>query len=298
VSEPGAVATGSSKVDILDPFATAFRSNSMKPQNLSKALALFLFLLFAPISFPQDKPAASTDDKAEQIIQRALKSVGGDRYLQVKTVIGRGLFTEFHDGASGIPMKFVDYIVYPDKERTEFSGGGAHIVQTNFRDGGWIYDGAALTLKDQTPQQLEEFKVVTRVTVENLLRGTWREQGAKLSYAGRREAGIIGRRNETVRLTYPDGFWVEYEFAADDGMPAKVLYQRKQKNPDTEEMEDMKEEDRLHKPITIDGVTSSFIIDHYRNGTQTSRIAYDTVEYSKPVADSLFTKPASIKAIK
>jgi hypothetical protein len=270
----------------------------MKPQNLSKALALFLFLLFAPISFPQDKPAASTDDKADQIIQRALKGVGGDRYLQVKTVIGRGLFTEYHDGTSGIPMKFVDYIVYPDKERTEFMGGGAHIVQTNFRDGGWIYDGAALTLKDQTPPQLEEFKIVTRVTVENLLRGTWREQGAKLSYAGRREAGIIGRRNETVRLTYPDGFWVEYEFAADDGMPAKVLYQRKQKNPDTEEMEDMKEEDRLHKPITIDGVTSSFIIDHYRNGIQTSRIAYDSVEYNKPVADSLFTKPASIKAIK
>lgn len=198
----------------------------MKPQNFTKLLALY-FLLFAPGLLAQDKPAISTDDKAEQIIQRALKGVGGDPYLQIKTVIGRGLFTEYHDGASGIPMKFVDYISYPDKERTEFSGGGAHIVQTNFRDGGWIYDGAALTLKDQTPQQLEDFKIVTRVTVENLLRGTWRQNGAKLSYAGRREAGIIGRRNETVRLTYADGFWVEYEFAADDGMPAKVLYQRK-----------------------------------------------------------------------
>jgi len=151
----------------------------MKPQNSSKLFALFLFLLFAPAAFAQDKPTVSAEDKADQIIQRALKAVGGNQYLQVKTVIGRGLFTEFHDGASGIPMKFVDYIVYPDKERTEFNGGGAHIVQTNFRDGGWIYDGPALTLKDQTPQQLEEFKVFTRVTVENLLRGTWREQGAK-----------------------------------------------------------------------------------------------------------------------
>ena len=110
----------------------------MKPQNFIKLLALYFLLLFAPASFAQDKPAALTDDKAEQIIQRVLKGVGGDRYLQIKTVIGRGLFTEYHDGASGIPMKFVDYISYPDKERTEFSGGGAHIVQTNFRDGGWI----------------------------------------------------------------------------------------------------------------------------------------------------------------
>ena len=63
-------------------------------------------------------------------------------------------------------------------------------------------------------------------------------------------------------------------------------------------MESFKEEDRLHKLITIDGVTVPFVIDHYRNGIQTSRIAYDTVEYNKPVADALFAKPASIKAIK
>jgi len=238
-----------------------------------------------------------SDDKAEQIIQRALQAVGADHYQQIKTLIGRGLFTEYHDGVSGIPMKFVDYISYPDKERTEFSGGGARTIQTNLGAGGWIYDGAALTLKDQTPQQLEEFKIATRVGVENLLRGWWRAQGAKLTYVGRREASI-GRRNETVRLTYTDGFWIEYEFAADDGLPAKILYQRKQKNPDSEEVEDVKEEDRLHKPITIDGVSASFVIDHYRNGIQTSRIAYDSVEYNKPVADSLFTKPANIKAIK
>jgi hypothetical protein len=114
---------------------------------------------------------------------------------------------------------------------------------------------------------------------------------------GRREAGI-GRRNEVVRLSYPDGFWVEYEFAADDGMPAKVLYQRKQKNRDTEEEEVIKEEDRLHKQINLDGVLTPFIIDHYRNGIQTSRIGYDTVDFNKPLADSLFAKPANIKAIK
>ena len=270
----------------------------MKPLILT-GLFLAVLLVRAPASFAQDnKPSPSPSEKAEQIVQRALKAVGGDRYLQVKTQIGRGFFTEFRDGVSGLPIKFVDYIAYPDKERTEFTGGGARTIQTNFRGGGWIYDGAALTLKDQTPAQLDEFKLVTRVTVENLLHGWWREQDATLSYVGRREAALIGRRNETVRVTYSDGFWVEYEFAADDGLPAKVLYQRKQKNSDTEEDEVVKEEDRLHKMITLDGVMAPFVIDHYRNGTQTSRIAYDTVEYNKPIADSLFAKPASIKAIK
>src|SRR6185503_19606724 len=130
----------------------------MKPQSLATKI-VFAFLLLIPATcFAQpDKPAASHDEKAQQIIQRAVNRLGGDRYLQVKSVIGRGFFTNFVDGVSQIPSKFVDYVVYPDKERTEFSGGGARTVQTNFKGGGWIYDGAALTLKDQTPQQLEEF---------------------------------------------------------------------------------------------------------------------------------------------
>ena len=272
----------------------------MKPQFLGIGLLIAVLFLANGNATPaqSDKLPLSDDEKAQQVIQRALKAVGGERYLQVKTVTGRGLFTNFADGISQIPQKFVDYVIYPDKERTEFSGGGARTVQTNFKGGGWIYDGAALTLKDQSTQQLDEFKTSLRVGLETLLRGGWRDQGAKLTYAGRREAGVIGRRNEAVRLTYPDDFWVEYEFSADDGSPAKVLYERKHKNRDTEEIESINEEDRLHKMITIDGVTVPFIIDHYSNKIQTSRVAYETIEYNKPIPESLFAKPANIKAIK
>jgi len=246
----------------------------------------------------QTEPKKTTpDDKAQQIVQRSIQVVGGDRYLSVKTVIGHGFFTEYKDGMSGIPLKFVDYIVYPDKERTEFIGGGQRLIQTNDRDHGWIFDAAARTLKDQNTTQLEDFRLAMRTSVENLLRGWWRAQGAKLSYVGRREAGV-GRRNETVKLAYPDGFWIEYEFAAGEGLPAKVIYERKHKKPDSDEMEELTEEDRLLKPVTIDGVVTPYVIDHFRNGSQTSRINYESVELNKTIADSLFAKPASLKAIK
>ena len=269
----------------------------IKPQLAVKFLLLLLSLgITAPVLAQAEKPAAQTDDKAQQIIQSALQAMGGDRYLTVKTSIGRGLFTEFAGGVSQVPVKFVDYISYPGKERTEFSGR-ARLIQTNVNESGWIYDQAALTIKDQSPAQVEDFKMAMRVGIENLLRGWWRSQGATLSYVGRREA-TVGRRNETVRLTYPDGFWVEYEFSADTHLPAKVLFVKKQPNRDTEEMDEIKEEDRLAKMITIDGITAPFVIDHYRNGIQTSRIGYDSMEYNKPLADSLFAKPANIKAIK
>ena len=269
----------------------------MRRSLISKLAHASLWLLLAALACAAQTSNPATDEKAEKIIQKAVLKMGGDQYLNVKTVIGRGFFYDYKDGVAGIPLRFVDYIVYPDKERTEFSGGGARLIQTNDHDKGWVFDSAAITLKDQTAEQLEDFRLSTRTGIESLLRGGWRTQGAKLSYVGRREAGV-GRRNETVRLTYTDGFWIEYEFAADDGMPAKVLYQRKHKKPDSEEMEATDEEDRLFKAITIDGIVANYVIDHFRNGLQTSRINYETVEFNKPVPASLFAKPASIKAVK
>jgi len=275
----------------------------MRRSPISKLAQACLWLLLAALACaaqtekPSPSPSPNPDEKAEKIVQRAVQKMGGDPYVNVKTVIGRGFFYDYKDGVAGIPLRFVDYIVYPDKERTEFSGGGQLLIQVNDRDKGWVFDKAAITLKDQTAEQLEDFRLSTRTSLENLLRGAWRTQGAKLSYVGRREAGV-GRRNETVRLTFPDGFSIEYEFAADDGMPAKVLYHRKQKKPDADEPEDIAEEDRVYKPITIDGIVANYVIDHFRNGIQTSRINYETVEFNKTVAPSLFAKPASIKAVK
>ncbi|HVS83829.1 MAG TPA: hypothetical protein VHE60_19000 [Pyrinomonadaceae bacterium] len=270
----------------------------MKPKSPVKLISAILFGLIASAwCSAQTTNTPPAEDKAEKIVQRAIEVLGGDRYLQVKTVTGRGFFTDYKDGVSGIPVRFVDYISFPDRERTEFTGGGMRIVQTNFVDKGWIFDGAAKTLKDQTGEQLEDFKFGLRTGFENLLHGWWRKQGATLSYVGRREAGV-GRRNETVRLTYADGFWIEYEFSANDGLPAKALYQRKHKKPDSEEFEDIAEEDRPLRLITIDGVVTPFVIDHFRAGIQTSRINYEKVDYNQPLADSLFAKPANLKAIK
>jgi len=131
----------------------------------------------------------------------------------------------------------------------------------------------------------------------NLLRGWWRKDGATLSYVGRREAGV-GKRNETVRLTYTDGFWIEYEFGAKDGLPAKVIYKRTRNKADSDETEEISEEDRLAKPITIAGITAPWVVDHYINGVQTSRISYESLEYNQLLPDSLFAKPANIKALK
>ena len=246
---------------------------------------------------PAPKPSPDNTAKLEAILNRAVEVLGGSAYLNVRTVVGRGFFTTFHDGMSQIPAKFVDYISYPDRERTEFTSEGIRVVQTNSGETGWLYDGATKSLSDMKGTQIDDFKRSMRTSVENLLRGWWKKENATLSYLGRREAGLA-RRSEAVRLTYPDGFWIEYEFAAKEGLPEKIIYKTTKKKPDSDETEEITEEDRLAKPITIAGITAPWVIDHFINAKQTSRVGYESIEYNSPLADSLFAKPANIKSLK
>jgi hypothetical protein len=266
---------------------------------LSIAAYVFMFAVstHAQNAAPATVPNASADEKSQQIIDRAVAALGGANYLNVKSAVGKGFFTPFHDGMSQIPTRFLDYIVYPDRERTEFTGAGIRTIQTNVGDTGWLYDGGVRKITDQQPAQIEEFKRTMRTSLENLLRGWWRKDGGKVVYVGRREAGLA-KRNEALRLTYPNGFWIEYEFGVRDGMPAKIIYKRERKNMDTGEVEETTEEDQLFKFIAIDGVTAPWVIDHFVNGKQATRINFESLQYNQPLPDSLFAKPEDVKKIK
>jgi hypothetical protein len=270
-------------------------------------ILIFLVSLVSIKSYAQDNSAAATPTptptpaprtpetiaKAEAIVARAVEVMGGEKYRSIKTVTSRGLFTPFQDGVSGVPSTFVDYLVYPDKERTEFRSSGVRNVQSNSGNTGWVFDGAAKTLRDMKPPQIESFQLAMRTSLEYLLRGWWRNaKDVQINYIGRREAGLA-RRNETVTLTHSDGLVVEYEFGAKDGLPAKILYKRKNENG-----EEALEEDRFAQFINTDGVMTPFILDHFRARLQTSRINSETVQFNQPIADELFQKPADIKAFK
>ncbi|HEY5405065.1 MAG TPA: hypothetical protein VIK24_19490, partial [Pyrinomonadaceae bacterium] len=180
-------------------------------QRLFSSLSLIVLLAVAAQAQATQTNAASVDEKSQPIIDKAIAALGGASYLNVTTVIGHGFYSSFSQGAPQIPAKFVDYIAYPDRERTEFVGAGIRTIQTNVGNTGWLFDGAVKTIKDQGPVQIEDFKLAMRTTLENLLRGWWKKEGGKITYVGRREAGLA-KRNETIRLTFPSGFWIEYEF--------------------------------------------------------------------------------------
>ena len=210
--------------------------------------------------------------------------------MNVKTQVGRGRYSIIRDGVIASFQTFVDVIVYPDKERTEFKGGGVKSVQTNTGSTGWVFDGDQELIKVQTEKQIDNFKRGIRTSLDHLLRGHWRGQGV-LSYAGKRP-GTLGKRNDVVKLTYSDGMVVEFEFS-DDGLPQKAMYTTT--NSDGEEV---REEDRYAQFVETNGIKAPYIIDHTSNGKPVSRINYESIEYNKNVPDSVFTKPTNVKEMK
>lgn len=235
--------------------------------------------------------SATDNEKAAAVIAKAVQSLGGERYLNVRTQVGKGKFSVLRDGGVISFQSFVDVIVFPDKERTEFRATGTSITQVNTGDTGWIFDGEQELIKVQTPAQIANFKQAIRTSIDTLLRGYWKGE-AELSYVGKRPA-TLGKRNEVVKLVYKDGFTVEFELAADDGLPQKAIYTRK--NVDGE---DVKEEDRYAQFIDINGIKTPYIIDRHTMGKPSSRINYESVEFNRNIPDAVFAKPQNVKEAK
>lgn len=245
-----------------------------------------LILLCFVSTFAQTK----VDEKAETVLKKAVERLGGEKYLQVKSTVGRGKFSVIREGAVVSFQTFIDVIVHPDKERTEFKEGGVKIVQTNTGETGWIFDGGSETINLQNESQIEGFKRSMRVSIDNLLRGYWRGK-ASLSHIGKRPA-TLGKRNEVVKLVFEDEFAVEFEFS-DEFLPVKAIYKRL--NTDKEEV---KEEDRYAQFVDVQGIKTPFIVDHFSNGAQSSRINYELIEFNKTISEKIFIKPNSPKDLK
>jgi hypothetical protein len=258
----------------------------------SSFIRLFgLFAIALSSYFPVLSQADSTALPAEAVLQKAVQDLGGDKYLKATSQIGRGRFSLMKEGAVVSFQAFIDVIVFPDKERTEFKGGGVKSIQTNVGSTGWTFDGDAEVVKIQGEKQIDNFKRAIRTSLDNLLRGGWRNE-AKLSYVGKRQASL-GKRNDVIKLVYNDGLTVEFEFAADTGLPMKAIYSRT-----SVDGEDIKEEDRYAQFVEVAGIKAPFIIDRFTNGVQSSRINYESIEYNRQIPESIFAKPTNPKELK
>jgi len=236
-----------------------------------------------------DEPIDKTA-KAKTIITKTVKKLGGEKYLKVKTSVGEGRFSLLKDGQIVSFSSFVDVIVFPNKERTDFTEQGSKTVQVNAGGKGWMYQEHLEKFSDQKESQIENFKRSLRSHYDYLLRGKWKDE-AKLTYEGKIPASL-GKRNEVLKLTFKDGFWIKYEFS-DEGLPMKTYYERTDSNDKI-----IVEENRYAQFLDEQGILTPFVVDHYTGENHSFRVNYQSMRYNRTISNSIFEKPSNPKKLR
>jgi hypothetical protein len=233
--------------------------------------------------------AVAGSARAKELIEAAVAALGGERYLSVKAIASRGVFTGFSQGRPGAPVDFVDTTILPDKGRTEFGKKKNRIVQANAGDRGWKYDGPRGALTPQSPDEVRAFQFYVRGNLDNVLRTSWRGEGVRLRYLGRTE-WMPRQWTEGVAMEYPDGFRVEILFDPATKLPIVSRYHEGAGSGASGSLL----EARYHFFIDFGGVKVPRFVDLYRDGVQTARVVNDTVDLNPVVPPNFFDQPASI----
>ena len=262
--------------------------------NLIKLYAAIL-IVCASASLVVASGLQDTDDagaqKAAALIRDAIKARGGEAYLNIKTSVSRGHYTQFVKGVPGLPQQFVDYIVYPDRERTEFGKGNTKVVQTFAGNTGWVYNAEEKRIRDQEEAQIKQFQEGINLDLDNLLIRGWQEPGVKLAYLGRREAWK-NTFSEAVRIEFKGGQAVTLHLDSRSKLPLMVEYK-------TVTGEGVANDSRrFFRWVDFGGRLAPTIIDFYREGQQTARASFDTFSFNVDIPEKLFAKPANIKEVK
>lgn len=254
------------------------------------AMVMFAAAVSAQRADPKDPKNA---ELGLQMIKQVIEARGGERYLNFKTLHAVGQFTPFDQGVSTVPAPFAYWQVPFDKERIDFGKGKKkdRQIQVNLGKTGWVYDGEAQTLKDQTDKQIQDHQENGEYDIDHLLRVGWQAPGTKIRFFGREELRP-GERADVVAIELKPDQTVYLWLDRNTHLPISLIYE---KNGDAGLT---KNEYRFFQWVTYDGVKFPNIVDFYRDGIQQNRVNYSSVKLDLPISDELFAKPASVKAIK
>jgi hypothetical protein len=231
--------------------------------------------------------------KGRALLDAVIAARGGAAYLSFRTLLSTGQYTPYQQGLSQVPVPFVNYLAFPDRERVEFGKGKRknRRIQVNQGQTGWVYDGEVETIKDQTEEQLRDYLESLTYDLDRVLRERSQDPRVQVGYAGLAELRP-GERAEILVLELGGDKSLTLTLDRTNHLPLRLTYESLAKGTLTQR------EVRFFQYVPYDGVFFPNIIDFYRNGIQESRVNYQSIRLGIPVRDELFLKPASVKAIK
>ena len=228
---------------------------------------------------PTQEPPARIAPVAQELFDRTIQALGGDAFLQAKSLRTKGRVFTIAEGSTAGFAPFESTVEFPDKRRFSY-GKGTPVILVNNGDLGFQLDRYGLVR--QPAEQIRRWKTSMRYGLENLLRQIIHEPGLLVQDAGKdfvdnlpaRVVDIMDRQQVHIRLYVNTKTW----------LPIRISYRIQ--NPETKEWDEFAEVYGEFK--TFQGVQTPMQITRLRDGERYSEIFRNAVEYNAPYPANYF----------
>jgi len=227
---------------------------------------------------PQNPPRQ--DPQARQMLARAIQGLGGQAFLNAKSLTTKGRVFFFQDGNTAGMEPYESWVVYPDKRRFSY-GKTKPVILINSGDKGWELDRYGLI--SQPDQQLQGWIISNRYSLENLLRLRVNEPGV-LIQVGKVDF-VDNIATQGIEIIAPGGTSVRLDLHRQTYVPFRISYRvRNVKEDAWDDYSDAYSDFRL-----VDGIQTPMHITRYLNGDRIGETFRASAHYNEDYPANYFT---------
>jgi hypothetical protein len=208
-----------------------------------------------------------------------IQALGGQAFLDVKDIHTTGRFFGFTRGELSSSDLFVDYIKFPDMERTEFGSAKSKSIRINRGKEGSKVEGKK-DPETQTPGEVDEFLKGLKTSFDYVTRFVIKERQTTVQNLATEV--IDFKRADVVELRDAAKNRIRFYIDRDTHLPLKMQVRYADESKLREE-----QYANWHK---FQDVMTPLFVSRYTDGVKTMEIRVETTVYNSGLSDNLFTQ--------
>ncbi len=246
------------------------------------ALGMAICSIAGPLPAQQPAPPplqSHVDPQARQLLDRAIRALGGQAFLNAKSLTSKGRVFFFQDGATMGLEPYESWMLYPDKRRFSY-GKTKPVILINNGDKGWELDRYGLIA--QPDQQLHSWILSTRYGFENLLRLRINEPGVLIQMGKMDFEDNVPTQG--IEITAVGGISVRLDLHRQTDLPSRISYRIRNVKEDAWDDYSIFYSDYK----AFDGVQTPMHIARFLNGERVGEIFLNFAHYNEDYPANYF----------
>jgi hypothetical protein len=225
------------------------------------------------------QPPGHIDPQARQMLDRAIQALGGQAFLNAKSLTTKGRAFFFQDGATAGMEPYQSYVMYPDKRRFSY-GKTLPVVLINNGDKAWELDRYGLI--NQPDSQRQSWTIGNRFSLENIFRLRIKEPGVLIQLG--KVDFVDNVPTQGIEIIAPGGTSVRLDLHRQSSLPSRISYRvRNVKEEAWDEYSDAYADYKL-----IDGIQTPMHVTRYLNGDRVGETFRNFAKYNEDYPPNYF----------